>query len=107
MSAPEEQDRGRDSGRTQELLLLGQIHGMVQALRDGQEATNARIEEQGRAFNARLEGIDGRLRTVEQRAAVAGAVSGGAMAVGTALIIEGIKAWFRGGGGGGGMFPGP
>ena len=78
----------QNAARTQELLLLGQIHGIVQGLRDGQEQQNQR-----------LDGIDQRLRAVEQKAAVAGAVSGGAMAVGTALIIEGVKHWMRGGAG--------
>lgn len=93
MSAPSEKDRDR----TQELLLLGQIHGMVQGLKDGQEAANRRIDQMSNRMNERLDGIDGRLRQVEQKAAVAGAVSGGAMAVGTALIIEGIKTWLHGG----------
>lgn len=95
MSAPEESDRGR----TQELLLLGQIHGMVQALRDGQNATNGRIDDLSKRLDARLDNVDARLRTVEQKAAVAGAVSGGAMAVGTALIIEGVKHFLSGGSG--------
>lgn len=81
--------------RTPELLLLGQIHGLVQALKDGQELQERRMD----GLSARLDAIDARLRMVEQKAAVAGALSGGAMAVGTALIIEGIKLWLRGGAG--------
>lgn len=81
--------------RTPELLLLGQIHGLVQALKDGQELQDRRMD----GLSARLDAIDARLRMVEQKAAVAGALSGGAMAVGTALIIEGIKLWLRGGAG--------
>ena len=99
MSAPEARDRDSSQGRTQELLLLGQIHGLVQALKDGQDATNRRIDDMSDRFNDRLDGIDGRLRQVEQKAAVAGAVSGGAMAVGTALIIEGVKHFLSGGAG--------
>ena len=76
-------------GRTQELLLLGQIHGLVQALKDGQDLQNRRMD----GFDARFDKIDGRLRNVEQKAAVVGAVSGGAMAIGTALIVEGVKHW--------------
>lgn len=106
MSAPEHTDRSR----TQELLLLGQIHGLVQSLKEGQDLTNRRIDalsdrvddrldSLSNRVDERLEGIDGRLRTVEQKAAVAGAVSGGAMAVGTALIIEGVKTWLVRGGG--------
>jgi hypothetical protein len=95
MSAPN--DRDRDASRTQELLLLGQIHGLVQGLKEGQDATNRRIDAMSDRFDERLDAVDGRLRTVEQKAAVAGALSGGAMAVGTALIIEGVKTWLRGG----------
>ena len=93
MSAPDERDRDR----TQELLLLGQIHGLVQALKDGQGVTNGRIDELSKRVDTRLDSIDSRLRKVEQKAAVAGAVSGGAMAVGTALIIEGVKHFLRNG----------
>ncbi|KTT21890.1 hypothetical protein [Pseudacidovorax intermedius] len=101
MSAPDELDR------RQELILLGRIHGLVESLKTGQDVTNMRIDDLAKRFDARLDGIDARLRTVEQRAAVAGAVSGGAMAVGTALILEGLKMWLRGSGGGGGPFLGP
>lgn len=76
-------------GGPQALMLLGQIHGLVQGLKDGQDLQNRRMD----GFDESLTGIDARLRTVEQRAAVAGALSGGAVAVGTALIVEGIKQW--------------
>ncbi|HSV80101.1 MAG TPA: hypothetical protein VLK85_12995 [Ramlibacter sp.] len=82
-----------EQGRTQELLLLGQIHGLVQSLKDGQDLTNRRIESMEKRVDERFDGIDQRLRTVEQKAAVIGAASGGAMALGTALIVEGIKNW--------------
>jgi hypothetical protein len=81
-------------GRTQELLLLGQIHGLVQSLKDGQDLTNRRIDQ----LSGRFDALDGRLRNVEQKAAVIGAASGGAMALGTALIVEGIKHWLGRGG---------
>lgn len=93
MSAPSERDRDR----TQELLLLGQIHGMVQSLQKGMDVMNTRIDNLSERVDERLDGIDNRLRQVEQKAAAAGAVSGGAMAVGTALVIEGLKIWMRGG----------
>jgi hypothetical protein len=83
-----------EESRTQELLLLGQIHGLVQALKDGQDVTNRRIDHIDKRFDA----LDARLRTVEQKAAVYGAASGGAMALGTALIVEGIKHWLGRGG---------
>lgn len=83
-----------DQARTQELLLLGQIHGLVQALKDGQDLQNRRMD----GFDQRFDQLDERLRAVEQKAAVVGAVSGGAMAIGTALIVEGIKHWLGRGG---------
>lgn len=43
--------------------------------------------------DVRLDAIDGRLRAVEQKAAITGAVSGGAMSIGVALLIEGGKQW--------------
>jgi hypothetical protein len=80
-------------GRTQELLLLGQIHGLVQSLKDGQDLTNRRIESLEKRVDERFDTIDTRLRNVEQKAAVIGAASGGAMALGMAFIVEGIKHW--------------
>jgi hypothetical protein len=82
----------------QQLLLLGEIKGIVQGLQAGQQATNARLDKLEARIDERMDGIDTRLRHVEQRAAIFGAASGGAMAIGTALIIEGLKAWFTRGG---------
>lgn len=64
------------------LVLLGQIKGTV----DAQDATM-------RNHGALLESIDSRLRTQEQKAAAAGAVSGGVVTVGITLLIEGMKGW--------------
>lgn len=93
------------------LLLLGEIKGLVQGLKTGQDMTNTRIQSletniglsmtalEGRmdkrmgALEGSVSGIDSRLRSVEQKAAVIGAASGGAMALGTALIVEGLKYW--------------
>lgn len=41
-----------------------------------------------------------RLRVVEQKAAVAGAISGSAVSIGIALAIEGVKQWLGRGGAG-------
>lgn len=82
--------------RTQELLLLGKISGNVETLVAGQEATNARLDGLDKRVNARLDGLDERLRDVEKKAAVSGALSGGAMSIGVALIIEGLKQWIAG-----------
>ncbi len=84
--------------RKQELLLLGEIKGIVQGLKDTVDLQNNRFDK----LDERLDSVDERLRTVEQKAAVTGALSGGAMAVGVALIIEGIKGWVKGGAAGGG-----
>lgn len=84
--------------RRQELLLLGQIHGMVQSLKDGQDHQNRRMDRMEQRMEEHYNGLDGRLREVEKKAAVAGAVSGGAVAVGTALVVEGIRQFMRGNG---------
>ena len=78
-----------DANRSQELLLLGEIKGIVQGLKEGQDLQTRRID----TMQGSIEKMDGRLRVVEQKAAVVGAVSGGAMSVGVALIIEGLKTW--------------
>ena len=88
----------QNQDRKQELLLLGQIHGMVQSLKDGQDQQNRRMDRMEQRMEEHYNGLDTRLREVEKKAAVAGAVSGGAVAVGTALIVEGIKQIVRGGG---------
>ena len=88
----------QNQDRKQELLLLGQIHGMVQSLKDGQDQQNRRMDRMEQRMEEHYNGLDTRLREVEKKAAVAGAVSGGVVAVGTALIVEGIKQFVRGGG---------
>jgi hypothetical protein len=70
--------------RTQELLLLGEIKGIVQSLKDGQDIQAKK-----------LDAMDGRLRKVEQKAAVIGATSGAVMSVGVALVVEGLKQWLH------------
>ncbi len=121
--------------RKQELLLLGQIHGMVQSLQGSleqqsrrmdqmearqeerhkaneqrMEQTEARQQERHKANEQRMDraeerqeerhnAIDARLRVVEQKAAVAGAISGSAVSIGIALAIEGVKQWLAGRGG--------
>lgn len=77
--------------RMQELLLLGEIKGIVQSLKETVEQQNNRFDQ-----------LDERLRAVEQKAALIGALSGGALGLGVALISESIKTWLRGGASGGG-----
>ena len=81
-----------------ELMLLGKIDGKLDGITAHLNRQDQRIQELDERVDQRLNSIDTRLREVEKKAAVAGAVSGGAVAVGTALIVEGIKTYFRGGG---------
>lgn len=93
------------ANRTQELLLLGEIKGLVQGLKDSQDQMHRRLDGLEVRMEDRFNGVEGkigamdkRLRAVEQKAAVIGAASGGAMSVGVALIVEGIKHWLGRGG---------
>lgn len=70
--------------RSQELILLGEIKGIVQGLKDGQDIQAKK-----------LDAMDTRLRNVEQKAAVIGATSGAVMSVGIALVVEGLKQWLH------------
>ncbi len=87
----------QNSERRQELLLLGQIHGLVQSLKDGQDLQNRRMDRMEQRMEEHYSGLHSRLREVEKKAAVAGALSGGAVAVGTALVVEGIRQFMNGG----------
>lgn len=78
-------------------MLLGKIDGKLDGITAHLSRQDKRIDELDARVDARLNGIDSRLREVEKKAAVAGAVSGGAVAVGTALIVEGVKQFMRGG----------
>lgn len=61
------------------LLLLGEIKGEITGIKHRLDKVDA---------------IDSRLRDVEVRAAKNGAISGGVVGVGVALIIEASKAAF-------------
>ncbi|UMT89769.1 hypothetical protein FRC90_17980 [Paracidovorax citrulli] len=131
---PPMSDPTKPDDRKQELLLLGQIHGMVQSLQTSldqqtrrmdrmeasqeerhrsneqrMEQSEARQQERHKANELRMDraeerqeerhvAIDARLRVVEQKAAIAGAVSGSAVSIGVALAIEGLKQWLGRGG---------
>lgn len=71
--------------------MLGEIKGIVEGLRDGQDAQAKRFDK----LDGRIDGLDSRLRNVEVRSASYGAVSGGVMGIGMALLIEGLKEWLR------------
>lgn len=62
-------------------LLLGEIKGKLDLVIDGTERTNHRLDS-----------IDGRLRHVERKAALNGAVAGSIVSVGMAIAIEKLKA---------------
>lgn len=81
-----------------QMFMLGQIHALVQSLKDGQESQARELKEGLAGIGTRVDKIDERLRTVEQRSAVVGAVSGGAMGIGISLIAEGLRQWINGGG---------
>lgn len=83
----------------EELLLLGKIDGKIDGISAHLNRQDKRIDDLEQSFNGRMDSIDARLREVEKKAAVAGALSGGAVAIGTALIVEGIKQWLHSGGG--------
>lgn len=83
----------------EEMMLLGKMDGKLDGITAHLNRQDKRIDDLDERMNGRLNDIDSRLREVEKKAAVAGALSGGAVAVGTALIVEGLKQWLRGGGG--------
>lgn len=83
-----------------ELMLLGKMDGKLDGISGHLRQQDQRIDTLDKRLNERMDAIDTRLREVEKKAAVAGALSGGAVAVGTALIVEGIKQFIRGGGSG-------
>jgi|GEM_PF-2402636 len=62
------------------LLLLGEIKGELKGV-------NQRLDK--------VDAMDARLRAVETKAAINGAYSGSAAAVGVLLITEAVKAAFR------------
>lgn len=76
---------------TQQAQLLGEIHGIVSVMRDNQKRQMEKLDN-----------VDARLRDQESTAAKHGALYGGAMAIGVALMVEGAKEWLRQKTGGGG-----
>jgi hypothetical protein len=62
---------------------LGRIEGKLDMIVTSQQQQNERLDS-----------MDQRLRHVEQQAAKAGAISGGIVAVGTAIAVEMVKRAF-------------
>lgn len=69
-------------------LLLGEIKGKLDLVITGQGQTNKRLDS-----------MDERLRTVEKKAAVNGAITGGLVAIGFELIKAKVGGFFGGNGG--------
>lgn len=61
-------------------LLLGEIKGKLDVMMDTQAQ-----------HGTKLDGIDGRLRAVELTSSVHGALAGGVVSIGVALLIEKTK----------------
>lgn len=83
-----------------ELMLLGKIDGKLDGITAHLTRQDARIDQLDERMTSNHNSLDTRLRAVEQRAAVAGALSGSAVSLGVALIAEGVRHWLTGGGAG-------
>ena len=83
-----------------ELMLLGRMDGKLDSITAHLNRQDQRIDALDQRMEERHNAIDKRLRVVEQKAAVAGAVSGSAVSIGIALAIEGVKQWLGRGGAG-------
>ena len=83
-----------------ELMLLGKMDGKLDSITTHLNRQDQRIDALDQRMEERHNAIDKRLRVVEQKAAVAGAVSGSAVSIGIALAIEGVKQWLGRGGAG-------
>ena len=81
-----------------ELMLLGKMDGKLDSITAHLNRQDQRIDALDQRMEERHNAIDKRLRVVEQKAAVAGAVSGSAVSIGIALAIEGVKQWLGRGG---------
>ena len=83
-----------------ELMLLGKMDGKLDSITAHLNRQDQRIDALDQRMEERHNAIDKRLRVVEQKAAVAGAVSGSAVSIGIALAIEGVEQWLGRGGAG-------
>lgn len=82
----------------EELMLLGKMDGKLDGISAHLMRQDTRIDALDNRMEERHAAIDKRLRVVEQKAAVAGAISGSAVSIGIALAIEGVKQWMGRGG---------
>lgn len=65
-------------------FLLGEISGKL-----------TQIQQQQATQTAALEKLDERLRQQETKSAALGALSGGVVSIGVALVIESLKDWVK------------
>ena len=79
-------DYGSDMNNNEIGLILGEIRGELKGIHQAQSKQHAKLES-----------IDGRLRTVESKAARNGLVMGATAGVGVALLVETIKSVFTNG----------
>lgn len=84
-----------------ELMLLGKMDGKLDGILRHLGQQDKRMDALDAKIDSNHKELDGRLRSVEQKAAVVGAVGGTAAGLGVALIVEGFRSWLRGGGSGG------
>lgn len=73
------------------ILLLGEIKGQLGQVIANQKTNDEKITSRFDAIDKKFNGFDTRLRTVEQKAAVTGALAGGMVSVAVAIAIEKLK----------------
>lgn len=99
-----------------EMLLLGRMDGKLDAIANhldrqdkrlaeidhkvdaGLQRLDEKIEKNHSATRTQIAELDKRLRDVEKKTAVVGAVGGTAAGIGVTLIVEGIRQWLHGSG---------
>lgn len=73
------------------ILLLGEIKGQLGQVIENQKTNDEKLTRRFDAIDEKFDGFDTRLRTVEQKAAVTGALAGGMVSVAVAIAIEKLK----------------
>lgn len=73
------------------ILLLGEIKGQLSQVIQNQKANDEKQDKRFDAIDERFDGFDSRLRSVEQKAALSGAMAGGLVSIAIALAIEKLK----------------
>lgn len=81
----------QDENNSNHVLLLGQIKGQLSQVIENQKENKEELNDRFDKTDAKLATFDERIRSIEQKSATYGAVSGGIVAVGMALVIEKLK----------------